>query len=56
MMPRRDLRLLILQPSYYRSKTDRRPFRTGRRSVVPLTLPYLAALTPPEWEVSLADE
>lgn len=56
MMPRKDMRLLILQPSYYRSKSDRRLFKTRRRSVVPLTLPYLAALTPPEWEVSLADE
>ena len=49
-------RLLILQPSHYRSKSDRRVFKTSRRAVVPLTLPYLAALTPPEWHVSLLDE
>ena len=31
-------------------------FKTKRRAVVPLTLPYLAALTPPEWRVTLVDE
>lgn len=30
--------------------------RIRKRSVVSLTLPYLAALTPPEWDVILADE
>jgi radical SAM superfamily enzyme YgiQ (UPF0313 family) len=49
-------RLLIIQASYYRSKADRRPFKVRRRSVVPLTLPYLAALTPADWEVTLLDE
>jgi len=49
-------RLLIIQPSYYRSKTDRTVFRTRRRSVVNLTLPYLAALTPTHWEIRLLDE
>jgi radical SAM superfamily enzyme YgiQ (UPF0313 family) len=49
-------RLLIIQPSYYRSKAERAIFKARRRSVVPLTLPYLAALTPPGWEVTLLDE
>jgi radical SAM superfamily enzyme YgiQ (UPF0313 family) len=49
-------RLLIIQPSYYRSPADRTVFRTRRRTLVPLTLPYLAALTPPDWEVQLLDE
>jgi radical SAM superfamily enzyme YgiQ (UPF0313 family) len=49
-------RLLIIQPSHYRSKTDRNVFRVRRRNVVPLTLPYLAALTPPDWQVKLIDE
>jgi radical SAM superfamily enzyme YgiQ (UPF0313 family) len=49
-------RLLILQPSYYCSKTDRTVFKVRRRPVVPLTLPYLAALTPPDWKVRLLDE
>ena len=39
-------RILIIQPSYYRSKADRTVFKVRRRQVVPLTLPYLAALTP----------
>ena len=49
-------RLLIIQPSHYRSKADRTVFRVRRRNVVPLTLPYLAALTPPGWKVKLIDE
>jgi radical SAM superfamily enzyme YgiQ (UPF0313 family) len=49
-------RLLIVQPSHYRSKQDRTIFRIRRRPVVSLTLPYLAALTPPDWDVSLVDE
>jgi radical SAM superfamily enzyme YgiQ (UPF0313 family) len=49
-------RLLIIQPSHYRSKADRRVSKTRRRPVVPLTLPYLAALTPRDWEVDLVDE
>jgi len=50
------LDLTIIQPSHYGSRTDRRVFKTRRRAVVPLTLPYLAALTPPEWRVTLIDE
>lgn len=49
-------RLLIIQPSYYRSKAERTVFKVRRRPVVPLTLPYLAALTPPDWEIKLLDE
>ena len=49
-------KLLIIQPSYYRSKADRTVFKSRRRSVVPLTLPYLAALTPADWDVTLLDE
>jgi radical SAM superfamily enzyme YgiQ (UPF0313 family) len=48
--------LLIIQPSYYRAKADRTVFKARRRSVVPLTLAYLAALTPPDWQVTLLDE
>ena len=49
-------RLLIIQPSYYRSPADRTVFKSRRRSLVPLTLPYLAALTGPDWRVTLLDE
>ncbi|GAB6966674.1 radical SAM protein [Komagataeibacter kakiaceti JCM 25156] len=55
-MSKTDLKLLIIQPSHYRSKTDRTIFKTRRRQMVPLALPYLAALTPPEWTVTLLDE
>lgn len=49
-------RLLIIQPSFYRSKTDRTVYKTKRRPVVSLTLPYLAALVPKGWSVTLIDE
>jgi radical SAM superfamily enzyme YgiQ (UPF0313 family) len=48
--------LLIIQPSYYRSPEDRTVFMTRGRSLVPLTLPYLAALTSADWEIVLHDE
>jgi len=49
-------RLLIIQPSHYRTQSNRVIHKSRKRSLVPLTLPYLAALTPPEWDVSLIDE
>ncbi len=50
------MKLLIIQPAHYRSKSDRRPHKTRKRSLVGLTLPYLAALTPQEWKIKLIDE
>lgn len=49
-------RLLIIQPSCYRSKTDHTIIKLRRRKLVPLTLPYLAALTPRDWQIRLVDE
>ena len=49
-------RLLIIQPSHYQSKADRSVSKIRRRPVVSLTLPYLAALTPRDWAVTLVDE
>lgn len=49
-------KLLIIQPSHYRSRSDPTVIRSRKRKVVPLTLPYLAALTPADWEVKLMDE
>jgi radical SAM superfamily enzyme YgiQ (UPF0313 family) len=49
-------RLLIIQPSYYKSRKDRTVARARHRDLVPLPLPYLAALTPPDWDVRLVDE
>ncbi|NLT33520.1 MAG: radical SAM protein [Acidobacteria bacterium] len=50
------MRILVIQPTHYKGPSDRRLHRTRKRSVVNLTLPYLAALTPAEWEVTLVDE
>lgn len=49
-------KLFIVQPSHYRSRSNLTPYKTRRRTVVPLTLPYLAALTPRGWDVTLVDE
>ncbi len=50
------MRLLIIQPTHYYAPSDRRLHKTRKRALMPLTLPYLAALTPKEWEVILVDE
>ena len=49
-------RLLIIQPSYYKSPKHRSVARVRRRQLVPLVLPYLAALTPEGWDIKLVDE
>jgi hypothetical protein len=48
--------LFIIQPSHYRSRSNLTLHKVRRRSLVGLTLPYLAALTPREWKVRLIDE
>lgn len=49
-------RLLIIKPSHFRSRSDPTIIRSKKRKVVPLTLPYLAALAPADWELKLTDE
>ena len=49
-------KILIIQPSHYRSRTDKTICKSAKRTVIPLTLPYLAALTPSGWEINLVDE
>jgi radical SAM superfamily enzyme YgiQ (UPF0313 family) len=49
-------RLLIVQPSFYLSRKDRQVARVRKRQLVPLALPYLAALTPADWDITLVDE
>jgi radical SAM superfamily enzyme YgiQ (UPF0313 family) len=49
-------RLLIIQPSHYRSRSNLTVHKTKKRTLVGMTLPYLAALTPGEWKITLADE
>ena len=50
------MRLSIIQPSHYRSKSDRSILKIKKRRLTGLTLPYLAALTPAGWDISLIDE
>ena len=49
-------RLLIIQPSHHRSRSNLTIHKSRKRTLVPLTLPYLAALSPPDWNVRLIDE
>ena len=44
-------RLFIIQPSHYRTRSNLTIHKSRKRTLVPLTLPYLAALTPPDWNV-----
>ncbi|MGA2226205.1 MAG: radical SAM protein, partial [Syntrophobacteraceae bacterium] len=50
------MKLFIIQPSHYQSRTNRKIHKTKKRNLVGLTLPYLAALTPREWDVKLIDQ
>ena len=50
------MKLLIIQPSRYQSKQDLKPYKTRKRNLVGLALPYLAALTPREWDIELIDQ
>jgi radical SAM superfamily enzyme YgiQ (UPF0313 family) len=49
-------KLLIVQSSAYRSFHDRRPYRIRQRKLIGAVLPYLAALAPPDWDVTLLDD
>ena len=49
-------RLLIIQPSFYQSRKTRKVAKVRRRQLVSLVLPYLAALTPSDWDITLVDE
>lgn len=50
------MKLMIIQPTYYQNPSARSLYKTRKRWLVGLTLPYLAALTPPDWAVELIDE
>jgi radical SAM superfamily enzyme YgiQ (UPF0313 family) len=49
-------KLLIIQPSHYHSKENKTVFKTRSRQLVPLALPFLAALVPGGWDATLVDE
>jgi len=48
------MHLHIVQPTTY--TTSGALFQTGKRRMIGLSLPYLAALTPKEWQVQVFDE
>ena len=50
------MKLLIVQPSHFIGRSSRKLFRVGKKNLVGLTLPYLASLTPGEWDVELVDQ
>jgi radical SAM superfamily enzyme YgiQ (UPF0313 family) len=50
------MRINIIQPTHYKDPVRRRLFKTGKLSVSPLTLPYLAALMPKGIDLRLMDE
>ena len=50
------MKLLIIQPARYQNKYDLKPYKTRKRNVIGLSLPYLAALTPKDWDIELIDQ
>jgi len=48
------MKILLAMPSFYRK--DGSLFREKKRLIIPITLPYLAGLTPRECEIRLVDE
>lgn len=49
-------RLLIVQATGYRGRGVRVPYKIRKRKLVGAVLPYLAALAPREWDVTLVDD
>ena len=49
-------KLLIIQPTFYVDAEGRILHKSKRRSLVGLSLPYLAAITPRGWDIELIDE
>ncbi len=49
-------RLLIIQATGYRYRGLRVPYKLRKRKLVGAVIPYLAALAPKEWKVTLVDD
>ena len=49
-------RLLIIQATGYRRRNVRDPYKLRKRKLVGAVLPYLAALVPKGWDVTLLDD
>ena len=50
------MKLLIIQPAHSIGRSNLMPYKTSKRNLVGLSLPYLAALTPREWDIELIDQ
>jgi len=50
------MKISIIQPTHFKSRSNPKLHRTKKRDLVGLALPYLAALTPREWDVELIDQ
>jgi len=50
------MRIHIIQPTHYATPFGKDLYKTRKRDLVQLTLPYLAALVPPGHEVLITDE
>jgi radical SAM superfamily enzyme YgiQ (UPF0313 family) len=49
-------RLLIIQATGYRYRGLRTPYKLRKRKLVGAVIPYLAALAPQEWKITLLDD
>ena len=49
-------RLLIIQAATYHSPDQRRPLRIKKRKMVGAVMPYLAAMAPKDWQVTVRDD
>ena len=50
------MRVHIIQPTHFSIPFQKRLFKTDKRDLIPLTLPYLAALIPEGIETRITDE
>ena len=49
-------RLLIVQATGYRYRGSRVPYKLRKRKLVGAVIPYLAALAPKDWTITLIDD
>ncbi len=49
-------RLMIIQATGYRARGSPEPYKLRKRKLVGAVLPYLAALVPKDWDVTLVDD
>lgn len=54
--PKNSMKIHIIQPTHFTGQFSRKLYKSGRRALVPLTLPYLASLVPDDIDITLTDE